>query len=52
MQDGTNIISDFLYDRKPFSDHTVKVLFLSESREIKGDGVDFEMPRVGICNKV
>src|SRR5665647_150499 len=32
----TDVILDFFFDRKPFSDHAAKVLSLCESREIKG----------------
>src|ERR1035437_2080650 len=32
----TDIILDFFFDRKPFSDSAAKVLSLCESREIKG----------------
>ena len=32
----TDVILDFFFDRKPFSDSAAKVLSLCESREIKG----------------
>jgi len=32
----TDVILDFFFDRKPFSDNAAKVLSLCESREIKG----------------
>lgn len=32
----TDVILDFFFDRKPFSDDAAKVLSLCESREIKG----------------
>jgi predicted nucleic acid-binding protein len=32
----TDVILDFLFDRKPFSDSAAKVMSLCESREIKG----------------
>jgi len=32
----TDIILDFFFDRKPYSDHSAKVLSLCESNEIKG----------------
>ena len=32
----TDVILDFFFDRKPFSDHAAKVLSLCESGEIKG----------------
>jgi predicted nucleic acid-binding protein len=32
----TDVILDFFFDRKPFSDHAAKVLSQCESREIKG----------------
>ena len=32
----TDVILDFFFDRKPFSDQAAKVLSLCESREIKG----------------
>ena len=32
----TDVISDFFFDRVPFSEHAAKVLSLCESREIKG----------------
>ena len=32
----TDVILDFFFDRKPFSEHSAKVLSLCESNEIKG----------------
>ena len=32
----TDVILDFFFDRKPFSDHAAQVLSLCESREISG----------------
>jgi predicted nucleic acid-binding protein len=32
----TDVILDFFFDRKPFSDHASQVLSLCESKEIKG----------------
>ena len=32
----TDVILDFFFDRKPFSDHSAQVLALCESREIRG----------------
>ena len=32
----TDVILDFFFDRKPFSDHAARVLSLCESKEIKG----------------
>ena len=32
----TDVILDFLFDRKPFSEHAARVLSLCESKEIKG----------------
>jgi len=32
----TDVILDFFFDRKPFSDHAANVLSLCESREIRG----------------
>jgi predicted nucleic acid-binding protein len=32
----TDVILDFFFDRKPYSDHSAKVLSLCESNEIKG----------------
>lgn len=32
----TDVLLDFFFDRKPYSEHTAKVLSLCESNEIKG----------------
>ena len=32
----TDVILDFFFDKKPFSDHAARVLSLCESKEIKG----------------
>lgn len=32
----TDVLLDFFFDRKPFSDHSAKILSLCESNEIKG----------------
>lgn len=32
----TDVILDFLFDRKPFSDHSARILSLCESHEISG----------------